>query len=82
MHALRTSLLINSLIGDASLDRPNSGTIERKTRRTTPQQRVSRMRIACVQKSRKGSRIAGDVRQNCLIEGQVGTGSVDSPGGW
>ena len=68
MQAFNTSLLMNSRIGDAdSLGGPNSGTIERKMRSTTPQQRVSRMRIACVQNKMRGSKIADEEMQKARI---------------
>jgi hypothetical protein len=43
--------------------------IERYTRRTTPQQRVSRIRIAWAMKVSNGSRMVEDVRQNFRIDG-------------
>lgn len=72
MAAFSTSVLMNSLIDEAreeSLPEENSGTMDRNTRRTTPQQRVSLMRMACVKKSRRDSRIACDVKQNFLMLG-------------
>ncbi len=71
MQAFRTSVLMNSRIEAASgcCVATNSGMMERKTRRTTPQLRLSRKRIACVKKRRSGSRIIEDMRQNFRIEG-------------
>ena len=81
MHAFRTSLETNSRIeeekDDSFWEGAKSGTMERKTRRTTPQHLLSRIRIAWVRKRRRGSRIVEDVRQNSRIVGCVGVGLLE-----
>ena len=79
MQALRTSVLMNSRIEEENAESfwsegPNSGTMERNTRRTTPQHLLSRMRIAWVRNRRRGSRIVEDVRQNLRIVGEAVAG--------
>ena len=78
MQALRTSVLMNSRIedenGESCCEVAKSGTMERNTRRTTPQQRVSRIRMAWVRNRRSGSRIVDDVRQNLRIVGYAAGG--------
>jgi hypothetical protein len=72
MHAFKTSVQMNSRMSEVvSVWRLNSGIMDRNTRSTTPQQRVSRIRIACVQKRIRGSRIRGELRQNVRIDGHA-----------
>src|SRR4051812_37426619 len=47
----------------------NSGTIDRSTRRATPQHLPSRMLMACMQKSSRGSAITLCIKQNLRREG-------------
>ena len=78
MQAFRTSVLMNSRIEEENCEScceaAKSGMMERKTRRTTPQQRLSRIRIAWVRNRRSGSRIVEDVRQNLRIVGYAADG--------
>ena len=71
-------MLMNSRMeedrGFSSEEAAKSGIIERYTRRTTPQQRPSRMRIACARNISRGSRMVEDVRQNLRIDGYAEAG--------
>lgn len=74
-------MLMNSRILFAvglSTSRTNTSRIDRMTRVTMAQQRVSFMRIACVQKRITGSRIWGDERMKWRIE-SAGVGWLAAP---
>ena len=60
MHALRTSVDMNSRTSVSTGPSPaNSGTSDRRTLAIGEQDRVSRMRSACVQNNMSGLRISG-----------------------